>query len=82
MPYTIVRPCNCVGIGEHRALRDRDIWSGNTKLATSHVVPDWCRILKGQDLHISSAMAIKFVTTRTVGIWRAVSALPWSTKTC
>jgi UDP-glucose 4-epimerase len=54
LPYTIVRPFNCVGIGEKRALRDRDIASGNTKLAMSHVVPDLVqKILKGQDpLHI------------------------------
>ena len=54
LPYTIVRPFNCVGIGERRALRDRDIASGNVKLAMSHVVPDLVqKILKGQDpLHI------------------------------
>jgi UDP-glucose 4-epimerase len=54
LPYTIVRPFNCVGIGEKRALRDRDIASGNAKLAMSHVVPDLVqKILKGQDpLHI------------------------------
>ena len=54
VPYTIVRPFNCVGIGEQRALRDHDIWSGNVKLAMSHVVPDLVqKVLKGQDpLHI------------------------------
>ena len=54
LPYTIVRPFNCVGIGERRALRDTDIMSGNVKLALSHVVPDLAlKILKGQDpLHI------------------------------
>src|SRR6476620_5253903 len=40
LPYTIVRPFNCVGIGERRAVRDTDIMSGNVKLALSHVVPD------------------------------------------
>jgi len=50
LPYTIVRPFNCVGIGEKRALRDRDIASGNVKLAMSHVVPDLIqKVLKGQD---------------------------------
>jgi UDP-glucose 4-epimerase len=50
LPYTIVRPFNCVGIGEKRALCDRDIASGNVKLAMSHVVPDLVqKILKGQD---------------------------------
>ena len=54
LPYTIVRPFNCVGIGERRALRDSDVMSGNVKLAMSHVVPDLVqKVLKGQDpLHI------------------------------
>ncbi len=54
LPYTIVRPFNCVGIGERRALRDTDIMSGNVKLALSHVVPDLVlKVLKDQDpLHI------------------------------
>jgi len=54
LPYTICRPFNCVGIGERRALNDRDIPSGNIKLAMSHVVPDIVqKVLKGQDpLHI------------------------------
>jgi nucleoside-diphosphate-sugar epimerase len=54
LPYTIVRPFNCVGIGEGRALGDVEITSGNVKLAMSHVVPDIVqKIVKGQDpLHI------------------------------
>ena len=54
LPYTIVRPFNCVGIGERRALRDTDVMCGNVKLALSHVVPDLVlKVLKGQDpLHI------------------------------
>jgi UDP-glucose 4-epimerase len=54
LPYTIVRPFNCVGIGERRAVRDTDIMSGNVKLALSHVVPDLVlKVLKDQDpLHI------------------------------
>jgi UDP-glucose 4-epimerase len=54
LPYTIARPFNCVGVGEKRALRDRDILSGNVKLAMSHVVPDLIqKVAKGQDpLHI------------------------------
>ncbi len=54
LPYTIVRPFNCVGIGEGRALGDVEIPSGNVKLAMSHVVPDLVqKVLKGQDpLHI------------------------------
>jgi UDP-glucose 4-epimerase len=47
LPFTIVRPFNCVGIGESRALGDTEIRSGN-------VVPDLVqKVLKGQDpLHI------------------------------
>ncbi|MCL2581938.1 MAG: NAD-dependent epimerase/dehydratase family protein [Streptosporangiales bacterium] len=54
LPYTIVRPFNCVGAGESRALGDEEILSGNVKLAMSHVVPDLVqKIVKGQDpLHI------------------------------
>ena len=54
LPYTIVRPFNCVGIGERRARRDAQITSGNVTLAMSHVVPDLVlKVLKGQDpLHI------------------------------
>ena len=54
LPYTIVRPFNCIGIGEKRALCDREIMSGNVRLAMSHVVPDLVqKVLKGQDpLHI------------------------------
>ena len=54
LPYTIVRPFNCVGIGEGRALGSDEIYSGNVKLALSHVVPDLVqKVLKGQDpLHI------------------------------
>src|SRR6266849_8512493 len=50
LPYTIIRPFNCVGIGEKRALCDREIMSGNVRLAMSHVVPDLVqKVLKGQD---------------------------------
>jgi len=54
LPYTIARPFNCVGIGEKRAISDREIMSGNVRLAMSHVVPDLVqKVLKGQDpLHI------------------------------
>ncbi|MHB8313317.1 MAG: NAD-dependent epimerase/dehydratase family protein [Candidatus Dormibacteria bacterium] len=54
LPYTIIRPFNCVGIGEERARGDIEIESGNVKLAMSHVVPDLVqKVLKGQDpLHI------------------------------
>lgn len=54
LPFTIVRPFNCVGIGEGRALGDVDIRSGNVQLAMSHVVPDLVqKVIRGQDpLHI------------------------------
>jgi nucleoside-diphosphate-sugar epimerase len=54
VPYTILRPFNCVGIGEGRALGGVEIPSGNIKLAMSHVVPDLAqKAIKGQDpLHI------------------------------
>jgi nucleoside-diphosphate-sugar epimerase len=54
LPYTIIRPFNCVGTGEQRALGGREIPSGNVKLAMSHVVPDLIqKVAKGQDpLHI------------------------------
>jgi len=50
IPFTILRPFNCVGIGERRALGDVDIRSGSVSLAMSHVVPDLIqKVLKGQD---------------------------------
>lgn len=50
LPYTIVRPFNCVGIGEGRALNAPAILSGNVKLAMSHVLPDLVmKVLSGQD---------------------------------
>jgi UDP-glucose 4-epimerase len=54
LPYTIVRPFNCVGAGEGRALGDQEVMSGNIKLAMSHVLPDLAqKALKGQNpLHI------------------------------
>jgi nucleoside-diphosphate-sugar epimerase len=54
LPYTIVRPFNCVGTGEGRALVDKEVVSGNIKLAMSHVLPDLAqKVLKGQrPLHI------------------------------
>ena len=54
LPYTILRPFNCIGVGERRAASDVEIMSGNVKLAMSHVVPDLVvKVLRGQDpLHI------------------------------
>jgi nucleoside-diphosphate-sugar epimerase len=50
LPYTIIRPFNCVGIGERRASCEKEVLSGNVKLAMSHVVPDLIqKVAKGQD---------------------------------
>jgi len=50
LPYTIARPFNCVGVGEKRALRESAVFSGNVKLAMSHVVPDLVqKVMRGQD---------------------------------
>jgi len=47
--YTIVRPFNAIGVGEKRAKLETECYSGNIKLAMSHVVPDLVqKILKGQ----------------------------------
>lgn len=54
LPYTIVRPFNCVGIGERRPLRATEMTAGNRRQALSHVIPDLVRkVLAGQDpLHV------------------------------
>ena len=54
LPYTILRPFNCVGIGERKAVSEKSILSGNIELAMSHVVPDLVqKIVRGQNpLHI------------------------------
>ena len=50
LPYTIIRPFNCVGVGERRARCEKEVLSGNVRLAMSHVVPDLIqKVLKGQD---------------------------------
>lgn len=54
IPYVIVRPFNCAGVGEERAKVDVEVKSGNIDLAMSHVIPDLIqKIYKGQyPLHI------------------------------
>ena len=54
LPYSIIRPFNCVGIGEEESISEHEITSGNVKLMLSHVLPDLInKVLKGQDpLHI------------------------------
>ena len=54
LPYSIVRPFNCVGVGEEKALGEHEVTSGNIKLMMSLVLPDLInKVLMGQDpLHI------------------------------
>ena len=54
LPHTIIRPFNCVGVGEDEALSSTETTSGNIKLMLSHILPDLInKTLKGQDpLHI------------------------------
>lgn len=54
LPYTIIRPFNCVGVGETRALAATKKRSGNVNLVMGHVLPDLIhKILLGQrPLHI------------------------------
>src|SRR5262249_13320159 len=37
LSYTIIRPFNCIGVGERRAVCEKEILSGNVRLAMSHV---------------------------------------------
>ena len=61
VPFTILRPFNCVGVGERRALGDVDIKSGNVSLAMSHVVPDLIqKILKLIALLLQAIMVTYF----------------------
>lgn len=54
LPYTIIRPFNCVGVGEDEAITGEKVMSGNVKLMMSHILPDLIhKIMEGQDpLHI------------------------------
>ena len=82
LPYTILRPFNCVGIGEGRALGDVEVLSGNVKLAMSHVVPDLVqKVLKGQDpaAHPRRRVA-RSGTILTAGTWPRASSQLWSTR--
>ena len=73
LPYTIIRPFNCVGIGESKAKSDKSIKSGNIELAMSHVVPDLIqKILKGQYPLRILEQENKFVTIHMEEIWPKV----------
>ena len=54
LSFTIIRPFNCVGTGEYQAKKEHEVYSGNVKLALSHVVPDLIvkSILKQNPFHI------------------------------
>ena len=54
LPYTIIRPFNCVGVGEEDSITEHAVTSGNVKLMMSHVLPDLInKTLLGQDpLHV------------------------------
>lgn len=40
LPFSIVRPFNCIGVGENEAITEEPVYQGNVKLLMSHVVPD------------------------------------------
>ncbi len=40
LPYTIVRPFNCVGVGEDESIGDGETKVGGIKMMMSHVLPD------------------------------------------
>jgi UDP-glucose 4-epimerase len=54
LPFTIIRPFNCVGVGEDASIAEHEVMSGNIKLMMSHVLPDLVnKVLRGQNpLHI------------------------------
>jgi nucleoside-diphosphate-sugar epimerase len=42
LPYTTIRPFNCVGVGEEEAISDdAAVYVGNVKMLMSHVLPDF-----------------------------------------
>jgi UDP-glucose 4-epimerase len=54
LPYTIIRPFNCIGTGEVDLLRKAEVFQGNISQLASHVVPELVgKILRGdKPLHI------------------------------
>ena len=51
LPYTIIRPFNCVGVGEEESIADDEVvYVGNIKMLMSHVLPD----LIYKALHLNS----------------------------
>jgi nucleoside-diphosphate-sugar epimerase len=49
LPFTIIRPFNCVGVGEQRARAAGALGSADVRLVMSHVIPDLIRkVIRGQ----------------------------------
>ena len=40
LPFTVIRPFNCVGLGEDEAMGEDTVTVGNIKMLMSHVLPD------------------------------------------
>ncbi len=40
LPYIVIRPFNCIGVGEGEAIGEEQVSQGNIKMQLSHVVPD------------------------------------------
>ena len=81
LPYTIVRPFNCVGTGEMRAKTEVEVMSGNVKLAMSHVVPTSSRRSpRARTRSTSSVRATRCGTTPTAPTSPGGSSTPWSTR--
>lgn len=40
LPFTIIRPFNCVGVGEDESIVSDKMYIGNSKMMMSHVLPD------------------------------------------
>jgi nucleoside-diphosphate-sugar epimerase len=80
IPYTIIRPFNCVGVGEDKAIDCSSTMSGNIKLTLSHVLPDLIiKVLNGQDpLHIlgDGKQVRCFTNGKDIarGIWMAMTS--------
>jgi nucleoside-diphosphate-sugar epimerase len=50
LPYSVVRPFNCVGLGEEKVLGAEDMNENNSSLMLSHVLPDIIKkIMMGQN---------------------------------
>ena len=82
LPYTIVRPFNCVGIGERRAVRDTDVMSGNVKLAPQprRPGPRPQGRSRARTRSTSWATATRSATTRTAATSPTASGWRWSRR--